>query len=262
MAQSVALTSFSLPELLFVLISKEKSDGARSTLELPDSPLVGAASVLTLLLDLGAAKFISIRLQKNFILPDKQIIVLPDPAAKDGNEVLDLMLDGLRKQKHDHSIEQWADHWCGNTWKELLFPERPTIVLRQQIIQRLVNQGILVQSGEKEASTFSLSESGAHLKEELQRRISEAISASDASAFTGKQMTDPSFRPLLIGYFYPVELVRFCDPAASKEDLKTAVNKLHDLLADLIGTDDPAGVLSEDMKTMIPEAMDYFEGVD
>eukprot|EP00027_Filamoeba_sp_ATCC50430_P016059 CAMPEP_0168577994 /NCGR_PEP_ID=MMETSP0413-20121227/21085_1 /TAXON_ID=136452 /ORGANISM="Filamoeba nolandi, Strain NC-AS-23-1" /LENGTH=149 /DNA_ID=CAMNT_0008611789 /DNA_START=58 /DNA_END=507 /DNA_ORIENTATION=- len=75
------------------------------------------------------------------------------------NPVLELMLDRLKNQKHDHSVQQWADHWIGNTWKELLFPQHPIQTLKATIAKRLEQQGLignnqLTDAGSKKIEEF------------------------------------------------------------------------------------------------------------
>lgn len=142
-----AQNEISLPEYLF-LLNLGKSE---STFD--------PYYILALLLDLANHDIISLKPKTTWLLKEKQVITLTNPSFVSTNPVLELMLDRLKNQKHDHSVQQWADHWIGNTWKELLFPQHPIQTLKATITKRLEEQELiknnqLTEAGSKQIEEF------------------------------------------------------------------------------------------------------------
>lgn len=133
MESSSLEVDLSLPEYLLLLLLEGKKEG----------PTFDPFLILSLLVELAYNDIITLKPKMTWLLTEKQVIVLTNPSLVSNNSVLELMIDRLKNQKHDHSVQQWADHWIGNTWKELLFPQHPTETLKLTITERLTKLGLI-----------------------------------------------------------------------------------------------------------------------
>jgi len=131
--------------------------------------------VIALILDLAQKKIISLQTKQSAIpfLPEKQVIIVKNGTATN-NTILDLMLSRLAQQKHEHSVQQWATHWCGKTWSELLLPRHPSEELRRCILERLVSLDVL----RAEKSVLVVGSSWESAKTAIKEALSQAVSTN------------------------------------------------------------------------------------
>jgi len=278
--------SLSLPELL-TLLFLEKRDVAPQIqgYVLRESPLLAPATVLALILDLGLQKFITLKLKSTWIRGDRMVINLADAkGSSTQNEALDLMIDRLKNQKHDHSVQQWADHWCGKTFRELLFPTHPTEELRRVVLNKLSTRGIIswktISNGEL-VGTPSPSPTASvqpivHLESEGQAVVNqvrkllvkllivETDNSVSPAAFDSTHYLDNmnhiDVRLLLLASLCPNDIAELIllDPQQ-----KTACRKTLDgIIAQLLDRgQDSKSILSEDVKTILDDIRNYLMSV-
>jgi hypothetical protein len=118
-------------------------------------------------------------------------------------------------------VQQWADHWCGNTWSELLLPRHPTDELKRTIVSRLVTLGVL-QGNEGSLSTGPLWETVQNAKQALFNILSsETIDEVD---------TELLFRVAILGQLCGNQILRGKEVAwdLQKVDRACPFNSLKD----------------------------------
>lgn len=254
---------------------------------LRDNPLLAPATVLALILDLGLQKLITLKLKSTWIRGERMVINLADArGTSTQNEVLDLMIDRLKNQKHDHSVQQWADHWCGKTFRELLFPTHPTEELRRVVLNKLSTRGMIswktISNGELVPYTPSSSPTGSvqpiiHLEIEGQAVVNQvrqlltnllkvesdnndAPAAFDATHYT-ENTNHIDLRLLLMASLCPADIVEMIQPDPQQ---KPACRKTLDgIIAQLIGDvgQDSKSIVSEDVKTILHDIRNYLISV-
>jgi len=230
---SESLSSLSLPELLFLIYCEQK----------PNSLLLPSATVLALLLDLALKQNIKLLDKNTFFRGQRKVIVLANHDLVSDNQVLNLMISRLKAQKHDHSVQQWADHWCGNTWKELVFPAHPTEELRKCVVDQLNKRGLLENA--------KLTSKGMTVLTEVRDLFRSILLSSEEFVFETYKMTHPYIYMLIICYLCGNEVVTL--NFTNEDDVSKATAKMKTLMSTLQNSN----IFTEDVKATMRDVKSY-----
>jgi len=246
----------SLPELLF-LVSLEKAGSILTEgvdlYALSKNTAFRSNAALSLILDIALQNMIQLKMKSSFLRGERQVIVLTDPEPTTDSKVVELMITKLKNQKHDHSVQQWADHWCGNTWSELVFPQHPTLELLKQVAQSLDLLDLVNRHGQE--MEWKLCEKGLRTRDAIRETLQ--LWSKKETLTRSHEMNSFEIRTLLLcGLFAPEEAVNLMLSDSSTEDkvknsalLQQLDKTLHSFLS--------SKVLSDDVKSIIQDIQLY-----